>query len=106
MVRAMVHEAGHRAGTYVDHKIGASTGWVCHEGSFSDCMPVWYEAGNICLAFSGEHFADKTDLERLRAAGHVFTEGTAESLVHLYERHGEKFFEMLNGFFSGILFDL
>ena len=37
--------------------------------------------------------------------GHNFSKDDAGYLVHLYEEHGEEFFKMLNGQFSGLIID-
>jgi asparagine synthase (glutamine-hydrolysing) len=101
----MVHEPFHKSGIFEDEKLGIRAGWVCHEGSFSDCLPIWNETKDVCLIFSGEHFADKGDAENLRSKGHQFSPGRAAWLVHLYEETGAGFFEKLNGWFSGVLVD-
>ena len=106
MVGSMEHEPFHRSGTLLNGAMGLRVGWVCDEGSFSDCLPIWNENKDVCVIFSGEHFADRTEMERLRAGGHACSDYTAGSLVHLYEEYGMKFFGMLNGWFSGLLIDL
>jgi len=106
MVKCMIHEKFYTTGVYINERFGIGAGWVCHPGSFSDCLPVWNETRDICLVFSGEHYADRAEVDRLRAAGHDCSGGNARYLVHLYEEHGMKFFELLNGSFSGLLIDL
>jgi asparagine synthase (glutamine-hydrolysing) len=69
-------------------------------------MPAWNERRDICLIFSGEHFADSSEGNQLRAAGHSISAHDAACLVHLYEERGERFFEALNGAFSGVILDL
>ena len=106
MVKCMMHESFYRSGTQVNERLRLWTGWVCHENSFSDCMPVWNERRDICLIFIGENYADRPELDRLRATGHEFETENAGCLVHLYEEFGIKFLEKLNGWFSGVLVDL
>jgi asparagine synthase (glutamine-hydrolysing) len=106
MVKCMQHEPFYNSGSLFVDKLECAAGWVSHAGSFSDCMPAWNEAHDICLVFWGEHFADASELQRLKAAGHQCTDSSAACLVHLYEEHGMKFFEMLNGTFHGLLIDL
>jgi asparagine synthase (glutamine-hydrolysing) len=102
----MLHESWYSSGTYSDEGLGLSVGWVSLPGSFADCMPMWNERRDVCLIFSGEEFADRADIESLRARGHVFEDGNASYLVHLYEESGFGFLEKLNGLFSGLLIDL
>jgi asparagine synthase (glutamine-hydrolysing) len=94
MVAAMSHEPFHTSGLFSLDTIGVHAGWVCHRGSFSDCLPIWNAAGDIGLLFSGEHFDD---------AG----EPSVSALVHRYEESGTaEFLRSLNGWFSGLVVDL
>lgn len=106
MVQSMMHESFYTSGTYINEQLGLWVGWVSHSGSFSDPMPVWNEAKDVCLIFSGEDFTDSSEIESLGIRGHSFSAGDASYLVHLYEEEGPSFFEKLNGSFSGVLVDL
>jgi asparagine synthase (glutamine-hydrolysing) len=94
MVQCLRHEPFYHSGNTAHESLALAAGWVCHPGSFGDCLPIWNQARSICLLFSGEHFADTS------------SDATAESLVRLYEQHGTKFFGMLNGTFHGLVVDL
>ena len=72
MRKQMEHEPFYSSGTMAEESLGVWAGWTAHQGSFADCMPVWNEAGDICLLFTGEHYADQSDLDQVRARGHVF----------------------------------
>lgn len=106
MLKCMMHEPSYASGTYMNERLGLFVGWVAHAGSFSDCMPVWNETGDVCLIFTGEDFRDAGEAVALRARGHACDLETASYLVHLYEETGPGFFEKLNGWFSGLLVDL
>ena len=108
MVDCMTYERFYTSGKYVNSELGLWLGWVCHEGSFCDCLPIWNETNDICLIFVGEHFADGSEISRLRAAGHAIAPGpqTASYLVHLYEELGRDFVRELNGHFNGVVIDL
>ncbi len=106
MVKCLMHEPFYRDGMYSNEELGLWLGWVNHEGSFSDCLPVWNEKKDICLLFSGEDFADQPDIDALRTRGHEFGSDDASYLVHLYEEMGCAFLEKLNGWFTGVLVDL
>jgi len=86
--------------------LGLWLGWVNHQGSFADCLPIWNEKKDACLLFSGEDFTDQADIDALRGRGHEFDPDDASYLVHLYEEMGCEFLEKLNGWFSGVLVDL
>ena len=106
MLQSLCNEPFYRSGTYFNESLGLAVGWTSHRDSFSDCMPVWNERRDVCLIFIGEDFSDQGDIQELRAKGHVFENGKAHYLIHLYEEAGPKFFEKLNGWFSGLLLDL
>jgi asparagine synthase (glutamine-hydrolysing) len=106
MIESMVHEPSYSFGKYINKNLGLYIGWVCHNGSFSDCMPVWNESEDVCLIFSGEDFTDSTEIKDLRGRGHQFDTEDASYLVHLYEEMGLKFIDKLNGWFSGVMVDL
>jgi hypothetical protein len=90
----------------IDERLGAAAGWVWHQGSFSDCLPVWNETKDVCLLFVGENYVDSSDIDRLRIRGQAFAPGKASYLVHQYEEAGDDFFSGLNGIFKGFLLDL
>jgi asparagine synthase (glutamine-hydrolysing) len=106
MVRCLLHEDFYKSGTLISEEAGLAVGWVSHPGSFSDCMPVWNEAKNVCLVFTGEDYQDRSWIDRLRTEGHQFCAQNASYLIHLYEDLGLKFLERINGWFSGLLVDL
>ena len=58
MLRCMEHEPFYHSGIYVNQQLGLYVGWVCHEQSFADCMPVFNEKRDRVLIFAGENFAD------------------------------------------------
>jgi len=104
MIQSMRYESSYSSGTYMDD-IGVAVGWTCHKGAFGDCLPIWNETRDVCLIIAGETFTDATAKSELQAHGHSFDPQNASFLVHLYEEIGERFFESLNGVFSGVLID-
>ncbi len=106
MLQCMLHEPFYVAGSLSDPTVNISVGWVSHAGSFCSSMPIWNETKDVCLIFSGEDFADRSDLSSLKLRGHCFNNDDASYLVHLYEERGLGFLEALNGWFSGIIVDL
>ncbi len=106
MLKTMLHERTYTSGTLTIDQVGLSAGWVCHGGSYSDCMPIWNETRDICLLFAGENYFADGDVNLLRTRGHRFDPHKANSLVYLYEETGDDFFPRLNGVFSGVLVDL
>lgn len=105
MLESLLQEPGLVSGSLRDDALDVAAGWTVHPGSYSDCLPVWNEAGDIGLLLVGEHYADPSEAARLRSAGHQFTPGDASGLVHLYEELGPGFCAALNGTFSGLVID-
>jgi asparagine synthase (glutamine-hydrolysing) len=106
MVECLRHEQFYKTGTYVNPAFGVALGWMAHPGGFSEEMPLWNETRDVCIVFTGEDFTDQSEIEALRAEGHVFDPHNGNYLPHLYEKEGLKFLERLNGCFSGVLIDL
>ena len=104
MVGCMKHEAFYISGTHSMPEMGVYVGWVAHKGSFAASQPFLNEQRNIALILSGECFTDPETRSDLKRKGHTL-ETDNDWLVHLYEEEGERFFEKLNGLFSGVLID-
>jgi asparagine synthase (glutamine-hydrolysing) len=85
---------------------GIHAGWSLHRGSFSDCLPVWNRSREIALFFSGEVFTAPAHLSQLKTAGYEVHADKASHVMQLYELHGERFLEFLNGSFSGLVVDM
>jgi asparagine synthase (glutamine-hydrolysing) len=86
-----------------DHNV--YVGWLCHKGSFSDCLPIENEKKDCILIYSGENLNDSDILDKLKRKNHIYNRKNASFLVHLYEEYGEKFLKLLNGVFSGLIID-
>jgi asparagine synthase (glutamine-hydrolysing) len=104
MVGCMKHEAFYISGTHSTPEMGVYAGWVAHKGSFAADQVFFNEQKDIALVFSGECFADPQIRKDLTQKGHSVKKNN-DWLVHLYEEEGDRFFEMLNGLFSGLLID-
>jgi asparagine synthase (glutamine-hydrolysing) len=104
MVATLRHERSYVTGDFAAPELGVGAGWIAHENSFAARQLFQNEAKDITLIFSGECFVAAETKNRLRQNGHQFGTG-GDWLVHLYEELGEKFFENLNGLFSGLLID-
>jgi asparagine synthase (glutamine-hydrolysing) len=104
MVDSLCHESFYKSGTWMSESLGVYVGWVAHEGSFSDGMPLCNERGNVSLVFSGEEYSEPGTALRLRENGHDCPVGGSSYLVHLYEDDPD-FPGGLNGKFHGLLLD-
>jgi asparagine synthase (glutamine-hydrolysing) len=69
-------------------------------------QPISNEDGTVSTVFNGEIYNYRELREGLHARGHSFgTEGDTETIVHLYEEHGERFPEHLRGMFAIAVWD-
>jgi len=105
MLQAMTHEPWQVSGCVCVEPLGLAVAWVCHPGSFADCQPIWNAERTVGLAFAGEHFSDG-DSQSAPVERQLGPALTAAKLSADYERLGGRFFEKLNGWFSGLLWDL
>jgi asparagine synthase (glutamine-hydrolysing) len=104
MLACMKHELFYVSGTHSAPELGVYAGWIAHENSFVGEQVFFNERKDIALIFSGECFMDPEMRTHLGQNGHGFGKDS-DSLIHLYEQEGERFFEKLNGLFSGLLVD-
>jgi asparagine synthase (glutamine-hydrolysing) len=105
MVSSMQHEDFYTSGVYSVSKLGVYAGWVAHAGSFSATQPFVNEMRDVALLFSGECFVDPEERRALTRNGNKLAGNAADWLVRTYEQEGDRFFEKLNGLFSGLLID-
>jgi len=105
MVASMQHERFYVSGTCFVPEMGVHAGWIAHENSFAAGQVFWNEQRDVALVLSGECFLDSQTGVELRQKGHQIGTNEASWLVHLYEEQGDRFFEKLNGLFSGLLID-
>ena len=69
-------------------------------------QPIFNEDHSIAIVFSGEIYDYQAHRKTLIAAGHTFrTRSDTEVIVHLYEEHGLRFLEHLNGEFAIVIHD-
>lgn len=69
-------------------------------------QPLTNERGTIFVVCNGEIYNYRALRKELEEKGHRFSSHSdVETLVHLYEEHGESFVERLNGMFAFVLLD-
>jgi len=105
MTSAMEYECFYGSGMYSVSEMGIYAAWVVAENSFASSQPFVSEEKDVVLLFSGECFVDPETRLDLKQKGHQLGQSAASWLVHLYEEEGGRFFERLNGLFSGLLID-
>jgi asparagine synthase (glutamine-hydrolysing) len=104
MLASMQYESFYHSGIYAIEEMGICVGWIAHSNSSSGGRVFFNEQRDVALILSGECFVDPNICFELRRIGHKL-ESDGDWLVHLYEEEGERFFENLNGLFSGLLID-
>ena len=105
MLSSMAHESFYDSDICSVPEMGVYGGWVAREHSFAAGQPFFNEQRDVVLLFSGECFVDLETRTNLRQTGHELEPVAGSWLVHLYEEEGNRFFESLNGLFSGLLID-
>jgi asparagine synthase (glutamine-hydrolysing) len=106
MAACMSHGLSFTSGSFGDRALGCHAATASHRESFSDGMPLWNAARDVCLLFSGEDFTDAAELSELRRKGRPAEVGVPGYLISMYEEYGPSFVTRLNGWFSGVLVDL
>jgi asparagine synthase (glutamine-hydrolysing) len=69
-------------------------------------QPIWNEDKSICIVLNGEIYNFKELRRKLEGRGHTFYSDTdTEAVVHMYEDHGHKCLDFLNGIFAFAIWD-
>jgi asparagine synthase (glutamine-hydrolysing) len=104
MIASMLHEPSYVSGAHSLAQFQIYAGWVAHQNSFADQQPFSDPSGDITLLISGECFSDEAVSNASPSSGPKKA-ASSDWLIQSYEREGDRFFENLNGLFSGLLVD-
>ncbi len=70
-------------------------------------QPIYNEDGSVVIVFNGEIYNFMELRRELIADGHVFkTNSDTETLVHGYEKYGDKLASHLRGMYAFVIFDM
>jgi asparagine synthase (glutamine-hydrolysing) len=105
MIGCMKHESFYVSGTYCVPEMAVYAGWTALDGSFASGQVFSNERNDIALLFSGECFPDSGGGSSFGRTEESAQQKSGRSLVALYEKEGDRFFQKLNGLFSGLLID-
>jgi asparagine synthase (glutamine-hydrolysing) len=105
MMDSMKYESFYVSGMYSVAEMGIYAAWVVAENSFASSQPFVSEKKDVVLLLSGECFSDRETRISRRQKGHQTRQAADNWLLHLYKEEGDRFFEKLNGLFSGLLID-
>lgn len=106
MIRTLHHRGPDGFGFHVDGGAGLAHARLAVIDLATGAQPIANERGNVWTVFNGEIFNYRTLRAGLERSGHRFaTQSDTEVIVHLYEEHGDRFVEHLNGDFAIALWD-
>ncbi|GAB3786272.1 asparagine synthase (glutamine-hydrolyzing) [Dyella agri] len=106
MIRTLHHRGPDGYGFHVDGGAGLAHARLAVIDLVTGAQPIANERGNVWTVFNGEIFNYRTLRAELEQRGHRFaTQSDTEVIVHLYEEHGDRFVEHLNGDFAIALWD-
>lgn len=110
LLARMIHTLAHRGpdgyGFHAAPGIGLAHARLSIIDLATGDQPIHNPRRSVWTVFNGEIFNYVELRAELEAAGHVFyTQSDTEVIVHLYDRHGDRFVEHLNGQFAIALWD-
>lgn len=107
MTDSIVHRGPDDEGFYSDGKINLGMRRLSIIDIATGKQPIHNEDENIWTVFNGEIYNFQELREGLGQKGHEFytDHSDTETIVHLYEEHGEDFARKINGMFSIALWD-
>jgi asparagine synthase (glutamine-hydrolysing) len=104
MRAALVHRGPDEGGTWIDGRCALGIQRLRVVDLLSGQQPVTDESGRITVVMNGELYNFRELRERL-GAHEIRGTGDTAVLPHLYEEHGERFAEHLEGMFAIALWD-
>ena len=110
LLARMIHTLAHRGpdgyGFHAEPGVGLAHARLSIIDLATGDQPIHNPHRDVWTVFNGEIFNYIELRAELEAAGHVFyTRSDTEVIVHLYDRHGDRFVEYLNGQFAIALWD-
>lgn len=106
MANSQRHRGPDEEGFYLSHGVGLAARRLSIVGIEHGQQPLFNEQRSVVAVFNGELFDSPQKRLVLEGRGHKFRgDSDGEILVHLWEDHGEGFFEHLEGQFAFALYD-
>lgn len=106
MIRTLHHRGPDGYGFHVDGGAGLAHARLAVIDLATGAQPIANERRSVWTVFNGEIFNYRSLRTELQRRGHRFaTASDTEVIVHLYEEHGDRFVEHLNGQFAIALWD-
>jgi asparagine synthase (glutamine-hydrolysing) len=106
MNRQLLHRGPDAQDTLLFDNVALGFSRLSIIGLENGMQPIFNEDESILLVCNGEIFNYIELRKLLQSKGHAFrTSSDVEVIIHLYEEHGTKFLNMLNGQFAFALYD-
>ncbi len=106
MTAALQHRGADESGVYIDDQIGLGHARLSIIDLTSGTQPIHNENKTLWIVFNGEIFNYRELRKQLIDAGHHFyTTSDTEVVLHLFERHGTRCLDLLNGQFAFAIWD-
>lgn len=106
MIRTLHHRGPDGDGFHVDGRVGLAHARLAVIDLATGAQPMANEDATVWTVFNGEIFNYRELRRALEQRGHRFaTQSDTEVIVHLYEEHGDRFVEHLNGQFAIAVWD-
>lgn len=106
MMRSMVHRGPDDEGYYLDEYAGIGSRRLSIIDLAGGRQPIQNENGTKWIVFNGEIYNYKELRLYLEKRGHVFrTQTDTETILHLYEEHGQDCVQHLDGIFAFAIWD-
>ena len=102
----LVHRGPDDSGVFVDRHAGLGHRRLSIVDVAAGHQPMTNEDGTLHITYNGEIYNHSDFRAELEAAGHVYqTRCDTETILHLYEEHGERCVEKLRGMFAFAIWD-
>jgi asparagine synthase (glutamine-hydrolysing) len=102
----LVHRGPDDGGVFLDRNVGLGHRRLSIVDLAGGHQPMSNEDGTLHITYNGEIYNYSDFRVQLEAAGHVYqTRCDTETILHLYEEHGERCVESLRGMFAFAIWD-
>lgn len=106
MIGTLAHRGPDGTGQRIEPGVGLAHARLSIIDIAGGAQPIHNQRGTVWTVFNGEIFNYLELRAELERDGHRFyTQSDTEVIVHLYDRHGDRFVEHLNGQFAIALWD-
>lgn len=102
----LVHRGPDDSGVFLDRNVGLGHRRLSIVDVDGGHQPMANENGTLQITYNGEIYNHSDVRAKLTADGHIYrTRSDTETILHLYEEHGEQCLERLRGMFAFAIWD-